>query len=141
MKRPDVVILGAGAAGLAAASMLSAEGLSILILEARDRIGGRIHTLNDPAVPVPVELGAEFIHGRPEVTFQLMKQAKLIAIDLPDDHWQRRRGRLVPLNDFATDLGKVMGGLAHLGRHDMSFAQYLRQHHSSPSQTEARRFA
>ncbi|HEV2730014.1 MAG TPA: FAD-dependent oxidoreductase, partial [Terriglobales bacterium] len=44
---PDVIILGAGAAGLSAALELSRAGLTVAIIEARDRIGGRIFTLRD----------------------------------------------------------------------------------------------
>ncbi|MGH8701871.1 MAG: flavin monoamine oxidase family protein [Burkholderiales bacterium] len=79
----DVVILGAGAAGLAAAAELARSGKSALVLEARDRIGGRVWSLDVPGLPVPVELGAEFIHGRPAATFSLMKQAGIAAIDAP----------------------------------------------------------
>jgi monoamine oxidase len=61
----DVIIIGAGAAGLAAAAELGRSGLSVSILEARDRIGGRIFTVRDSALNVPIELGAEFIHGLP----------------------------------------------------------------------------
>ena len=61
----DVLVLGAGIAGLAAAERLAAAGRRVLILEARDRLGGRIHTVDDPALGHPIELGAEFVHGRP----------------------------------------------------------------------------
>jgi len=54
----DVIIIGAGAAGLAAALELGRSGLSVSILEARNRIGGRIFTVRDPALDVPIELGA-----------------------------------------------------------------------------------
>ena len=51
----DVIVIGAGAAGLAAADVLARAGKSVLILEARDRIGGRCWSLRDPDLPVPVE--------------------------------------------------------------------------------------
>ena len=57
----DVVVIGAGVAGLAAACELSGAGLDVVVVEARDRVGGRVHTLHDPAWPLPVEPGAEFI--------------------------------------------------------------------------------
>jgi monoamine oxidase len=60
----DVLIIGAGVAGLAAAYELSRAGVNVIVLEARDRIGGRIYTLHDENSPLPIELGAEFIHGR-----------------------------------------------------------------------------
>src|SRR5439155_1692882 len=62
-KRVDVLVLGAGAAGLAAARDLSHAGLRVTVIEARPRIGGRVLTVHDPRSPVPIELGAEFIHG------------------------------------------------------------------------------
>jgi monoamine oxidase len=61
----DVIIIGAGAAGLSAARALSNSGLAVIILEARDRIGGRIFTRHITSFPAPIELGAEFIHRQP----------------------------------------------------------------------------
>src|SRR5690606_29961560 len=58
----DVVVVGAGVAGLAAAQALLDAGLDVRVLEARGRVGGRVHTYRDPLSPVPIELGAEFIH-------------------------------------------------------------------------------
>ena len=71
--------MGAGAAGLAAAEVLSKNDESVVIVEARDRIGGRILTQHDPTFGMPIELGAEFIHGRPEVTWNLLRHAGMAA--------------------------------------------------------------
>ena len=57
----DILVLGAGIAGLAAAAELSRAGARVLVLEARGRIGGRIAT--DRRLGPPVELGAAWIHG------------------------------------------------------------------------------
>ena len=65
MADADVLVVGAGIAGLAAAERLAASGRRVLVLEARDRIGGRIHTAHDPELATPIELGAEFVHGQP----------------------------------------------------------------------------
>ncbi len=62
MIRTDVVVLGAGAAGLAAARDLSLEGFRVVVLDARPRLGGRIATERDPSWPIPIDLGPEFIH-------------------------------------------------------------------------------
>ncbi len=63
---PEVAIIGAGVAGLTAARELSAAGARVLVLEARDRLGGRVMTHH--AADGPVELGAEFVHGAfPEI--------------------------------------------------------------------------
>ncbi|HEX7421232.1 MAG TPA: FAD-dependent oxidoreductase, partial [Thermoanaerobaculia bacterium] len=71
----DVVVIGAGAAGLAAARELSGAGKRVCLLEARPRLGGRIHTLHVADLPLPVELGAEFIHGQPDETFSIVEAA------------------------------------------------------------------
>ena len=62
---PEILILGAGLSGLAAAQRLGQAGIPVAILEARDRIGGRVWTRHHPDVPYPIELGAEWIdiHG------------------------------------------------------------------------------
>jgi len=60
-READVLVLGAGIAGLAAARTLADKGLSVIILEARDRIGGRIWT--DSSLGLPLDLGASWIHG------------------------------------------------------------------------------
>src|SRR5207245_8120167 len=66
MTDPQVVIIGAGVAGLTAARKLAAAGTRVLVLEARDRLGGRV--LTHHAAEGPVELGAEFVHGAfPEI--------------------------------------------------------------------------
>ena len=77
MPSADVVVLGAGIAGLAAAERLGAAGQRVVVLEARDRIGGRIHTVDDPGLNVPVELGAEFVHGLPAELVELIRETGL----------------------------------------------------------------
>jgi monoamine oxidase len=75
MTSPDVIILGAGVAGLTVARDLTAAGLRVLLLEARNRLGGRVvthHTLQGP-----VELGAEFVHGAVEEILGVARQAGL----------------------------------------------------------------
>lgn len=57
-----VVVIGAGAAGLAAAEELHAASYDVVVLEARDRIGGRLHT-DTSTFGVPLDLGASWIHG------------------------------------------------------------------------------
>jgi monoamine oxidase len=54
---PDVIVIGAGISGLAAAGALAAKGLSVRVIEARNRVGGRIHTVNG------FDHGAHWIHG------------------------------------------------------------------------------
>jgi monoamine oxidase len=71
----DVIIIGGGAAGLMASKLLSESCKKILILEAKDRLGGRIQRIEN--FSFPVEGGAEFIHGKLKTTFNLLKEAGL----------------------------------------------------------------
>ncbi|MEX0873487.1 MAG: NAD(P)/FAD-dependent oxidoreductase [Actinomycetota bacterium] len=76
-----VLVIGAGAAGLAAARRLHDEGQAVTVLEARDRVGGRAHSSFDIATH-PVELGAEFVHGENVCTWELLERFGLNAIDI-----------------------------------------------------------
>src|SRR5258707_243739 len=86
-RETDVIIVGAGAAGLAAAAALGEAGLGVTILEARNRIGGRIFTLHDPLYEAPVELGAEFIHGRPPEIWNLLKRRDVRIREMDGNNW------------------------------------------------------
>src|SRR5215467_7846600 len=61
----DVIVIGAGAAGLGAARRLSAAGLAVRVLEARNRLGGRAWTARDPS-GLPIELGCAWLHSADE---------------------------------------------------------------------------
>ena len=63
----DVIVVGAGVSGLSAARQLADAGKNVLVLEARDRIGGRMWT-DRRAMPIPIERGCELIHGGPHVS-------------------------------------------------------------------------
>ncbi len=121
----EVLILGAGIAGLAAARMLAELGVRCTVLEARDRIGGRIHSLQTPQGVV--ELGAEFVHGQDPVLWRLIEDAGAKTSErdgalLRED----RDGKLTEEDD--TEGGAdfdILDQLADLP-HDMSFADWLR---------------
>jgi monoamine oxidase len=90
----DVIVIGAGAAGLSAAVELGRTGLSVLILEARDRIGGRIFTRHDPACPYPIELGAEFIHGLSQEIWEPLQQANAKINEVSGQSWCVENGQI-----------------------------------------------
>jgi monoamine oxidase len=71
MSGSEVIVVGAGVSGLAAARLLTRFDVPCLVLEAAGRIGGRLHTLRRPGWNMPIELGAEFVHGRPTPTLAL----------------------------------------------------------------------
>jgi monoamine oxidase len=135
-KRADALVVGAGAAGLAAARELSQAGLAVTIVEARDRIGGRIFTVHDTNAPLPIELGAEFVHGEAAETFRIIKAARLVVAQLPDDHYGSRAGKLAPLGDFWSRIQTVQRDIhrrmSRDGGGDFSFAEYLQRAKLAP---------
>lgn len=129
----DILVLGAGIAGLAAARALAEAGQRVALIEARDRIGGRIFTdqiTRNSGEPVSIELGAEFIHGLPPVSWDLIKEAKLNTYELDGASLSFVRGdfRASPedYGDAGSVIDEMMAWLARQARGtDMTFAQYL----------------
>ena len=126
---PDVLVIGAGVAGLAAARDLSQAGRTVTLLEARGRIGGRVYTLHDPAWGLPVELGAEFLHGAADDTMRVARAARLVVDRLPDHHYYARNGGLATNRDFWTTVSRIGNDIARkLARSkagDFSMTEYL----------------
>jgi monoamine oxidase len=128
----DAIVIGAGAAGLAAARDLSSAGKSVAILEARQRIGGRIFTLHETNLPLPIELGAEFIHGEAEETFKIVEAGALLAYELPNSHWISDRGKFRRLSNFWATTKRIRMRIPARGG-DISFAAFLeKQRNLSP---------
>ncbi|HEY0515343.1 MAG TPA: NAD(P)/FAD-dependent oxidoreductase, partial [Thermoanaerobaculia bacterium] len=126
MAEIDVAVIGAGVAGLAAAGELRRKGLRVAVHEARDRIGGRILTHRDPRVAVPIELGAEFVHGEAPITERILREAGLSDSDIAGDHWQAERGRLRTFNGFWKRIDGVLSRIDPDGQ-DQSFNDFLAQ--------------
>ncbi|MDB4915645.1 MAG: amine oxidase [Gemmatimonadetes bacterium] len=121
----DVIIIGAGVAGLAAADALAAHGLDVRVLEARERIGGRIITEHPAGLTAPVELGAEFLHGDAREVRDVAVPHGLAEVDISDNRFLYARGRLVPMDDFWTKLDHVMRRLDDTRDPDRSFSEAL----------------
>lgn len=86
-----VIVVGAGAAGLAAARTLHEHGVTVLVLEARERAGGRAYTVRTSSGGYPVELGAEFIHGQADATMRLLRECGEATLEIGetlDEVWE-----------------------------------------------------
>ena len=122
-----VVVIGAGAAGLEAARCLTCAGVRVTLLEARGRIGGRILTVHNPDQPVPIELGAEFVHGRQAETWDLIRPGKLATYDVSENEeftWPTQTDPEAISRCFED----VLDRLQAISGPDRSFAEFLDTH-------------
>lgn len=104
----SVIVVGAGAAGLAAARLLVDSGVEVRVLEARDRIGGRVWT--DNSLGVPLDLGASWIHGvtgNPLSDLADSVGAQRSSTDYESHRVRDRRGNVVEPADFPSDFEDV----------------------------------
>jgi monoamine oxidase len=95
----------------------------VLVLEARERVGGRCWTRRMAGLEIPVELGAEFIHGEAEATHALLRQAGIAAIDSTREQRYLENGKLRRGNAFA-EAQRAVQQAAGLER-DVSFQAFL----------------
>ena len=125
----DVIVIGAGMSGLAAGRALAEAGKRVLILEARERVGGRIFT-EQTASGTLVEHGAEFIHGRAPELWSLIEEAGVKAVEREGGMFEEEH-RSAGLKPNEDDRGQsffdALGPLAELpDDEDVSFSDWLR---------------
>ncbi|MGA8743024.1 MAG: NAD(P)/FAD-dependent oxidoreductase [Terracidiphilus sp.] len=116
-----ILVIGAGMAGLTAARTLADAGRHVLVLEARDRVGGRIRTLRDQSEIL--ELGAEFIHGHPDELWGLIHEAGLRTYALDGKNICHKNGKLRKCDEQG-EVFKFLNGLEKWKGVDLAFADY-----------------
>ncbi len=121
-----VLIIGAGASGLMAACTLIEKNHTVTLIEARDHIGGRIHTLNT-GFSLPMEAGAEFIHGDLPLTLSLIEESKSVITVLKGNRYQRWKGEWQTGNPLEEDWSKLDHALKDL-KTDTDMTSFLEQH-------------
>lgn len=119
----DVVVIGAGVAGLVAALRLAKGGRRVVILEGRDRIGGRVWSEIADNWPMPIEYGAEFIHGGNQSLEAWLKRCGLSKAGIIDQHWLVAGGTRTSRPDTWDRIDAVMRKIGP--RFKGSFAQWL----------------
>jgi monoamine oxidase len=137
----DVIVIGAGAAGLMAAAELVRAGRSVLLVEARERIGGRIWTRVEPDALAPLELGAEFVHGNAAITRALVADAGRSVVDSSGSHWTLREGMLRPSDAWFESFVHALSEADIRAAQDMSFDALLDGPLSTALSAQERQFA
>lgn len=122
----EVVVIGAGIAGLACAQKLCEAGLRVTILEARSRVGGRIWTVHPSPTGAPVEMGAEFIHGLPQEVWQIVEHAGLPTHELTGNRWRLEQARLAPMSGSWDLIDSIFRRIDESAP-DQSFQEFLEQ--------------
>jgi monoamine oxidase len=133
----DVIIIGAGAAGLMAMRTLVNKGYKVCLLEAASFPGGRIATLRDEGFTEIVEAGAEFIHAGSKMTIDLLKEASIPYIAVEGDmvpvhngEWQNEDKPDEDWNKFINQLKKQ--------KEDLTVIEFLDKYFSAPEDAQLR---
>lgn len=119
--KKSVIIIGGGIAGLAAAKELATAGMSITVIEAQNRFGGRIRTVEHSGVPI--ELGAEFVHGLSRPLVAAIREAKLHMGPVLDHQQLFEKGHLKE-TEVWDKAEKILKRISGTGA-DTSFDEFL----------------
>lgn len=132
------IIIGAGAAGLMAARELRRSGAEVTLLEAGDRIGGRVHTVCPSGFSAPIEAAAEFIHGDLPLTQELLQETGIATVPAEGSYYVQEGSSL--RRSFGEGHGwaefrKAMSAL----KEDTTVEALLDRHFSGPEYALLRR--
>ncbi|TCZ71428.1 flavin monoamine oxidase family protein [Flaviaesturariibacter aridisoli] len=137
----DVLILGAGAAGLYAAHELALAGKRVAVIEARDRVGGRVLTVQDGGAR---ELGAEFIHGEGALSKEVLRRSGNGSASSAGKIYRHHDGRLEATWTFIDREDELRERLKEVSE-DLPLAQFFERYLQGPqwndTKEQVRRYA
>jgi monoamine oxidase len=137
LMKTEILIIGAGASGLMAAYKLVKAGQKVTVLEARNRLGGRIHTIQAYNSSERAELGAEFVHGDLPVTKQLLDEAGIRYYKSGFEMWQYDEGKFTQNEEFVEGWGDFLEKLDEL-EEDMTMHDFLQEYFAGEGNAELR---
>ena len=136
----DVIIIGAGCAGLMAMKELLEAGYNVCLIEASSSAGGRIATVKEKGFPMPLETGAEFIHGRLPLTIRMLKQANIDYETVKGKMIRVLNGKWMQDEEPTTDWDDLMQKLRKQKK-DVTIRAFLDEHFSGPVYKDLRKGA
>lgn len=125
----SIIIIGAGASGLMAANELVSKNIPVIVLEARNRLGGRIYTIYDDLSGNPLELGAEFIHGKLPLSDKLINDAGLRRLKAGGEMWRVKDEQLEKAHELVDHWGLFRKKLKEL-KTDRTINEFLEENFS-----------
>jgi monoamine oxidase len=138
MDQEEILILGAGISGLVAGRILLRAGMSVTIIEARERVGGRILTIHrDGQV---LEAGPEFIHGDLKETISLLKEFGIEYVEVEGKMYFARDSHFVEEKEYVEDWEQLMEKMRSL-KTDLPFLQFLQENFGGESYRGLRKSA
>jgi monoamine oxidase len=132
-----ILVTGAGAAGLTAAYELAKNNKKVIVAEASDRLGGRIHTISNSAFSAPIELGAEFVHGKMKHTLRFLKKAGIHYHAVKGKMLYLQHGEVKKEHMDSKQWDQVMKQMKHL-KNDQPFADFLQEYFHEDKYEEVR---
>jgi monoamine oxidase len=131
----DTIVIGAGLAGLAAAVRLVEAGQSVMVLEARDRLGGRVWT--EPSGSGAIELGPEWFSDSGPM-HQILMNAGATILPADGTRWRRTAGRWQDMDQQFAAVGRLVERISKLPGPDRSLSQALTECCGEPDLASAR---
>lgn len=137
MQNETIIIIGGGIAGLTAALEL-ADHYSVIILEANNRMGGRIDSQEDAGFSKIIETGPEFIHGHLKNTLHLLKKAGIPYAEVEGKMLRRENGKWKKQEEMIAGWDELLRKMKEIGE-DMTLGEFLQQFYSGEENTSFRR--
>lgn len=137
--RETVIIVGGGIAGLVAARRI-ADSYNTIILEADDRLGGRIYSCKSNKFSSAIEGGSEFIHGRLKETMGLLKEAGIEHVPVEGKFYRKEKGEWKEQHEFIEGWDKLLHHMEKI-KQDTTMADFLQQHFGDDKYADLRRHA
>jgi monoamine oxidase len=134
----NIIVVGGGVAGLMAAIQLLEQGRVVTILEANNRLGGRVHTIRDSSFEHPVERGFEFVHGNLPLTIQLLQAAEIEYKPVEGRMMRIVNGEWKTQDDFTIGWMELMERMNEI-REDMTVDEFLERNFSDNKYEELRK--